>query len=217
MKILEMRPRSYDKQMDKISKGRVRAAKEAVAGEIPKGSRVLEIGCGTGELAGMLAERGCIVEGFDLSPSMVATAEERIETENLKSKFKVSRMGVEGMDGLPAQSYDAVVSVLVFSELTEGERLFALKQAFRVLKPGGLLVIADEVVPRARGRRLRQALVRAPMLALTYLISGASPRPLSDLPGKTAATGFTLVRELRSQGDAFVRLTASRPAGKGDG
>ena len=88
MKILEMRPRSYDRQMDKVSKGRVRAVKEAVTREIREGSHVLEIGCGTGELAGMLIERGCTVEGFDLSPSMVETAKEKIKNEHLKDKFQ---------------------------------------------------------------------------------------------------------------------------------
>ena len=85
MKILEMRPRSYDQQMDKISRGRVRAAKEAVAGEIPKGSHVLEIGCGTGELAGLMIQRGATVEGFDLSSSMIQTAKQRITKNILKN------------------------------------------------------------------------------------------------------------------------------------
>ena len=78
MKILEMSPRSYDRRIDKISRGRVRAAKEAVAALIPGGSRVLDIGCGTGELASMLVARGATVDGFDLSPSMVEAAKGRI-------------------------------------------------------------------------------------------------------------------------------------------
>ena len=89
-----MRPRSYDQLMDKVSRGRVRAVKEAVARAVPEGSRVLEIGCGTGELAALIVERGSKVEGFDLSPSMVERAEKRIEAENLKGKFSVRQMGV---------------------------------------------------------------------------------------------------------------------------
>ena len=87
MKMMEMRPRSYDRVMDKISRGRVRAAKESVAAEVPEGSRVLEIGCGTGELASLLIARGATVEGFDPSPAMVKAAEERIVTEGLQDKI----------------------------------------------------------------------------------------------------------------------------------
>jgi demethylmenaquinone methyltransferase/2-methoxy-6-polyprenyl-1,4-benzoquinol methylase len=148
MKILEMRPKSYDERIDRISRGRVRAIKEAVAGEVPEGSHVLEIGCGTGELAALIIERDCTVEGFDLSPSMVRVAEERIKTDNLNGKFSVRQVGVEAMDGFAGENFYSVVSTLVFSELNDDERRFALKHAARILRPGGSIVIADEVVPQ---------------------------------------------------------------------
>ena len=46
MRLLEGRPRSCDRRMDRASGGRVQALKEAVAEEVPAGARVLEIGCG---------------------------------------------------------------------------------------------------------------------------------------------------------------------------
>ncbi len=204
MKILEGRPRSYDKRMDKASRGKVRLAKEAVAGEIPEAAQVLEIGCGTGELASMLIARGATVNGFDASPAMVEVSLERIRDEGLKDRFSVQQMGVDGMDGLPGSSYDAVVSTLVFSELSEDERRFALKHSNRVLKPGGKLVIGDEVVPRTLMRRLLHTLVRMPMLAATYLVSQSSTHPIGDLAGELKAAGFTVEKESRSQGDSFA-------------
>jgi len=125
MKILEMRPKSYDERMDRISRGRVRAVKEAVAGEVPEGSHVLEIGCGTGELAALIIERDCTVEGFDLSPSMVRAAVDRIKTDNLSGKFSVRQIGIEAMDGLAGENFDSVVSTLVFSELNGHSTAFA--------------------------------------------------------------------------------------------
>ena len=106
MKILEMRPKSYDKRMDRISRGRVRAIKEAVAGEVPEASHVLEIGCGTGELAALMIERDCTVEGLDLSPSMVRAAEERIKRDNLSEKFYVRQIGIEDMDDFADGNFD---------------------------------------------------------------------------------------------------------------
>ena len=211
MKILEGRPRSYDRRMDEFSRGRVRAMKQAVASEIPLGTHVLEVGCGTGELAALICARGATVEALDRSPSMLAVAERRIEEEELDGRLVLHEMGVEGMDRFEEKSYGAVVSTLVLSELTDDERRFALKHAFRVLEPGGLLVIADEVLPRARAGRLLHAFSRAPVLAATYLVSGASTRPIPDLQGEVLGAGFTIEKEQRSHRDAFSVLVARRP------
>lgn len=213
MKILEGRPRSYDRRMDKASRGRVRAMKQSVAEEIPRGARVLEIGCGTGELASLLIGRGASVDGFDRSPAMVEAVRERIASEALEGRLTVREMGVDGMDGLPGAHYDAVVSTLVFSELTRDERAYALEHARRVLKPKGVLVIADEVVPRRAAARILQSVVRIPLVAATYLVSRASTRPLADPAGELAAAGFAVRKEVRSHGDAFALVKASLPAG----
>ena len=210
MKILEMRPRSYDRRMDKVSKGRVLAVKESLAREIPEGSLVLEIGCGTGELASMLIERDCIVEGFDLSPSMVEVAKERIAAENLENRFKVVEMGVDGMDELPKDHFDAVVSTLVFSELSDDERRFALKHAARALKSDGLIVIADEVVPKTAVRRVIHSIISLPMVAVTFLAANQSTRPIGDLTGEIRSAGFRIEKEERSHGDAFAMIVASK-------
>jgi len=211
MKILEMRPGSYDARMDRASKGRVRAAKEAVAAEIPPGSHVLEMGCGTGELAAMMIGRGATVDGFDLSPSMLAVAEKRIVDEGLTGRLSVRPMGVDGLDRLPDRTYDSVVATLVLSELSDDERRFAIKNAARVLKPGGRLVVADEVIPRGKVRRILQALLRWPVLALTYVVARASTRPLNNLTGEVAAAGLVVDKEIRSHGDAFALVVARWP------
>lgn len=203
-----MRPRSYDRRVEKVSRGHTREIKEAAAGAVPAGSHVLEIGCGTGELAALMIERGCTVEGFDLNHSMVRAASERRENENLEEKFSVKCMGVEGMDDFPDASFNAVVSTLVLSELNDHERRFALKHASRVLKPGGRLVIADEVVPRPKVQRFIHSMGRFPLLALTYLITGTSTRPIKNLSGEIKETGLIIQKEERRQGDSFALVVA---------
>ncbi len=166
MKILEKRPVSYDRRMNKFSFGQIKSVKEKVVREIPDNSRVLEIGCGTGELATMLIGRGATVTAFDANPAMVAVARERINNQDIKDKLNIREMGVEGMDSLPSAIYDAVVATLVFSEFSDDERRFALRHSLRVLKPDGVLVVADEVVPRKAFLKLLHSLVRLPIIAM---------------------------------------------------
>jgi demethylmenaquinone methyltransferase/2-methoxy-6-polyprenyl-1,4-benzoquinol methylase len=211
MKILEARPHSYDRLMDRVSRGRMQAVREAVAAEIPAGARVLEIGCGTGKLAEVIAGLGATVQGFDFSPAMIAAARDRIEKHGLAERFMVREMGVDGMDGLPSAGFDTVVSTLVLSEVSEDERRFALKQAARVLRPGGLIVIADEVVPRSCPRRVLQAVARVPLAALTYLVAEGMSRPIANITGELSEAGFIVEKETRSHGDAFALVVAYTP------
>lgn len=208
MKILETRPRSYDRRMDKASMGKFKEIKRSVAALVPPGSHTLEIGCGTGELAAMLVARGCTVDGFDSSLPMVEAASERIESEGLKERLTVRKMGVDAMGHLPDRRYDSVVSTLTFSELSDDERRFALENAYRVLRPGGLIVIADEVWPRSRIRRLLHALIRMPALALTYLVSRATTTPIENIGLELTNAGFSIEKEERIHGGSFAIVAA---------
>ncbi len=210
MKILEGRPRSYDKAMNRASAGRVLRIKQSVAALVPDGARVLEIGCGTGELAAICLDRGTVVDGFDLNPAMIEAAGKRIAAMGVADKFTVRQMGVDAMDSFADGTYDAVVSTLVFSELSDDERRFALKHAFRVLKTGGRLIIADETVPRTFAKKVVHAFVRAPVSAVTFLLSGSSTHPVDDLVGEVATAGFTVKKEERSHGDAFALVVAEK-------
>ncbi len=211
MKILEGRPASYDRRIDRASGGRVEEIKREVSARVPPKAHVLEIGCGTADLALRLARRECRVDGFDASRGMIAVARERISRAGLQDFVHVRRMGVDGMDALPAGGYDAVVSTLVLSELSDDQQRFALEHAARVLVPGGRLIIADEVVPRTSARRFLYRLVRAPALAATYIVTGEKTRPVADLACEIRRAGFVLDGEVRSHGGAFAVVCAHRP------
>jgi demethylmenaquinone methyltransferase/2-methoxy-6-polyprenyl-1,4-benzoquinol methylase len=211
MRMLESRPKSYDRRMNRISLGHIKSVKENVAREIPDHAQVLEIGCGTGELASMLLTRGATIMAFDVNPAMVAMARERVKNKDFKNKLTIREMGIEGMDDLPSASYDAVISTLVFSELSDDERHFALMHSKRVIKPGGVLVVADEVVPYNAVRKFLQFLIRLPMLVLTYLVSRAYTHPLDNLPGDLNNAGFKVKKEIRSKGGTFAMVVGGVP------
>ena len=208
MKLLEGRPQSYDRLITGVSLGRIRSAKKVIAAELSSARHILDIGCGTGELACMLAGQGASIHAFDLNPKMIAFARQRSETQNLEDKISFQKMGVHAMDHLPADDYDGVVATLVFSELSDDERQFALKHANRVLKPDGIIAIADEVIPQNILQKMAHLLFRIPMLAATYLITRTTTRPLRNIRADLAAAGFIVEKEIRNHGDSFAIVTA---------
>ena len=111
---------------------------------------------------------------------------------------------------LPDDAFDAVVACLVLSELLPQERRYVLERARSRLVPGGLLVVADEVVPRTRWGRVRHALFRLPVAALTWLLTQQTTHPLADLSGAVCDAGFVDVAEERLWHDDFALVTARR-------
>ena len=81
MKILESVPQRYDLGIKLLSLGKIQKVKEQIAGQFASAQKsILEIGCGTGTLALLCAQRGAKVIGFDTSAAMLAVAQEKLKT-----------------------------------------------------------------------------------------------------------------------------------------
>jgi ubiquinone/menaquinone biosynthesis C-methylase UbiE len=104
---------------------------ETLAG-IGPGFRVLEIGCGTGQLTLPLAERGCAIVALDIGPDMAALARRKLAEYPSAS---VIRAAFEDWP-LPSLPFDAVMSATAFHWLDPAVRVLKAAQA---LRPGGAL------------------------------------------------------------------------------
>jgi SAM-dependent methyltransferase len=119
---------------------------------------VVDLGCGVGAslcyLAGLLPITGT---GVTLSPIQVRAASERIESAGLSDRVAC----IEGDFGnLPdgMQAADAAYAIESFVHAPDPARFFA--EAARLVRPGGALVICDDVRRRATSRRAERAIQR---------------------------------------------------------
>ena len=110
---------------------------------LPENARVLEMGSGTGVIARLLAsttDRQIHVTGIDQSPILVEAARQFASDEKLED-----RLAFEVGDAHELQfasgHFDAVIAHTVISHVTDPAAV--LKEAYRILKPAGTLVVFD--------------------------------------------------------------------------
>jgi SAM-dependent methyltransferase len=99
------------------------------------GRTVLDVACGPGLYAAELVARGARVIGFDVSPRMVELARERVPAGD----FRLHDVA-DPVEWLPDDSVDLVLFALAIEYVDD--RVAALRELRRVLRPGGALVLS---------------------------------------------------------------------------
>src|SRR5215203_1640215 len=158
--------------------------------------RVLELGCGTGNLA-ILVKRlhpGAEVVGIDPDPKALARAQRKAGREELP---------------YPDGSFDRVLSALMFHHLGPEEQEKSLDEARRVLKPGGSLHLLD-----FGGAKVRSA----GFLARLHHRGERLRNNLGDrIPTLMGEAGFADPTEVASRGTIAGRLTYYRASALREG
>ncbi|WP_169951697.1 class I SAM-dependent methyltransferase [Microbispora sp. H11081] len=174
-------PRRYEALVEIGFLGRRRSVYERLAllSGAAAGHRILDVGCGTGYLTRLLAplvgSEGRVT-GVDPSPAMIGHARRR-------SPGNCSYQAGEGQElPFPDASFDIVVSSFAVHHMPVSARGAAMGEMFRVLRPGGRLLIAEFRPPANRLFARLAALVAGPAMrptmpeTLAELVPGAGLR-----------------------------------------
>ena len=140
----------YDKMNDIMSIGMVKGWHKFMfkkAGDIT-GAKVCDVGCGTGEIAFMAAERvgpeGDVI-GVDLTPGMLRIAEKKMESLDLPKKVDFREGDALNME-FEDNTFDLVTSGYMLRNVTNIQR--AVDEMYRILKPGAIVVVAELSKPK---------------------------------------------------------------------
>ena len=138
----------YDLFSNLITLGQIRRLRKMTVDNalIKPGDSVLDVGCGTGEVtlpAKSLAKDGKVY-GIDPAPEMIAVARSKAARKGLEIDFRV---GVIESLPFPDSSLDVATSSLMMHHLPDDLKVRGLAEIYRVLKPGGRLLIADFMRP----------------------------------------------------------------------
>lgn len=133
-------------------------AKTIRQASLQRGEHVLDVGCGTGTLTLLAKDQVGAqgrVYGIDAAPEMIKVAQDKASAQKREVIFQTE--AIEAMS-FPNDTFDAVLSSAMFHHLPPNLKRQGLAEIYRVLKPGGRLLIVDAIRPESFGQRVMMAL-----------------------------------------------------------
>lgn len=108
------------------------------------GTRVVEVGCGTGSQSAVMAEQGALVLGIDVSTARVDAARQRCQVLGITGAEFVQREASAVNDEVRARGpFETALLFAVLEHQRPLERLATLRACWESLVPGGHLIIRD--------------------------------------------------------------------------
>lgn len=161
--------------------------------------QVLELACGTARNLPFYREH-VELTGIELSPEMLAIGRQRAQELNHPADLRLG--DVQALD-FPDESFDTVTCTLGFCTIPDTRA--AAAEAFRVLRPGGQLLLLEHVRSPAPIVRGGQRLLEP--LAVRFEADHLLREPLDYLP----SVGFEIDEVQRSKWGIVERLRARKP------
>lgn len=169
------------------------------------GESILDVGCGTGGVTipakTRVGENGSAA-GIDPAPEMIAVARRKAERARTEIDFRV---GVIESLPFPDETFDVVTSSLMMHHLPEHLRVKGLAEIWRVLKPGGRILVADMIRPSGSSF---QRFFTSVILHHGHVVEFG----LQDVPALVREAGFEDVEQLDARFLVIGFVRAKKPA-----
>ena len=143
---------------------------------------MLDVGCGTGELALWLAERGCAVTGVDFLEDPLEAARDKARARGLAVNFL--KMEAAAIGTLP-ERFDAVTDCGLFHVFDDGGRAAYVAALTELLEPGSqvFLLCFSTAEPGPQGPRRISAADLQAAFARGWQIESIEPALFETVPG----------------------------------
>lgn len=189
--------------------GRLVQLARAVGELAPPGGELLDLGCGSGELARRLAASGYRVTGCDIAPTMLRQAATADEPSAVRwVRLEPCWQALPFAEG----SLDAVVSASVLEYVPDPGAVLA--ECARVLRPGGVLVCTvPDVTHPVRWLEWPLRLAASTSLATTALAGGTARLAGTGGPARRAGQYLAYLRASRQRRRAGWWRAAASQAG----
>ena len=105
-----------------------------------KGKKVIELGCGGGENSIILAKKGAICTGVDISSEQLKYAK-NLSKEH-KVRIKLIKGDIEDITMIDDSVFDIAISIFALDWMQDLNAAF--KEAYRILKPNGIFVFSTQ-------------------------------------------------------------------------
>jgi arsenite methyltransferase len=190
-----------DEDMDVVPEGAnlgLGCGNPVALASLKEGEIVLDLGSGAGFdcflAAGKVGEKGRVI-GVDMTPEMIDKARANAQV----SKYKNVEFRLGEIENLPAadSSVNAIISNCVINLAPDKKRVF--REAFRVLQPGGRIMVSDIVLTEALPEAIRDSIA-----AYVGCIAGASLE--SDYLGAIKSAGFQDVKVVEEAAFPFESI-----------
>ncbi len=154
---------------------------------------ILDVGCGTGTMA-LLAKNDyptISVHGLDAGEEMIAFARQKAARRGADVDF---RQGLAQELSYPDASFEVVINSLVMHHLPPEVKDQAAAEIYRVLKPGGRLLIVEFEPPRSALFRFFLSLLVGPMTGIdnSYLVPLLVSAGFTQVSGGSARSMLTI-------------------------
>ncbi|RMG44751.1 MAG: class I SAM-dependent methyltransferase [Acidobacteria bacterium] len=175
---------------------------------IGPGQRILDIGCGRGEMVLTCALRGAQAVGVDFSPHAVRLARELLDKFNVRAATAIVQMDAADLGFTPNQ-FDRILMLDLVEHISEERLRRLIGQCHRLLKPGGRVVIhtgptREFIRYGQRVKRLIARLRRQPVPAMVTWEGEARLAGHCNLHSRESLLNLLAVFEKRWAGYEFT-------------